>query len=83
MKLVRHHKNPLLKEFCPNIYYSFRNRDIYFMQSDEHAKYHRMLRKNPKLNHLRALADEIATNWIFGEEALADELDKLWNQKLL
>ena len=83
MRKIRHHRNPLLREFCPYIWSCFRTRDICVMLSSQHTKYHSKLSKNPKFQQLCAEADEIAQNWNLGEEALADELDNLWKQSHL
>lgn len=80
MKMDRHHKNPLLREFCPSIWSQFRSKDICLMPANEHAKYHSALRRKPKFVYLRAVADEIASEWVLGEESLANELDDLWEK---
>lgn len=50
------------------------------MPANEHAKYHSALRRKPKFVYLRAVADEIASEWVLGEESLANELDDLWEK---
>lgn len=76
----RHHKNPLLKECCPNIYGQYRSNDICLMSASEHSKYHIALSKDRRFQQLLAEAYEIASDWVFGEEALANKLDALWNE---
>lgn len=50
------------------------------MSHNEHITYHHKLLKSSKFYYLLAVADEIASEWIYGEDSLADKLDEIWNE---
>lgn len=69
---VRHHKNPLLKSFCPNIYEMFRPHDICVINNMQHAKWHAMLAKSKDWQLLYAKAYELVDESNEFESAVAD-----------
>lgn len=72
---VRHHKNPLLKSFCPNIYEMFRLHDICVINNEQHVKWHAMLAKSKDWQRLYAEAYELVDESNEFETSIADELD--------
>ena len=42
-RLHRHHKNPLLRYFCPRRYKAFLKRDLAEVDASAHSLYHRRL----------------------------------------
>ena len=83
MRNIRHHLNPCLKIYCPNIYRAFRKSDCIVLPNDVHAKYHRRLDNSNEFYQLLASADELASNDTSCDEfLLANKLDLLWKHFL-
>ena len=75
----RHHKNPLLKEFVPNIYRLFRERDIILLEPSQHSRYHSLLKKDKDFQILVAECQELDYERTCGEYVFAECLDALWD----
>ena len=78
----RHHHNPFLKHFCPNIHSAFRKQDIIALDSAAHVMYHAFLERDEDYHTLFAEIEELDHDRTCGEFEFAECLDVLWEEFL-